>query len=250
MHKAEIRIAAETALRAGLPDVEKAMWGAFTAGYITEADAEELSNLIALRKAIAQDPQSTPTAGDALSLGATPTARRHGSRPRTSESMSRRRRWAASGRLPPRLASRFTLAEQAVLSIVAAEVVKRGDCRLPVGQIAATAGVSETTVRKAIREARNFGLVTVEERRLSGFRNLSNVVRIVLEEWTSWLRLTRRASPVSAPEGGRVHFSEAHAYGRSRTWAGKANRRPIAGPESSSGEMSRVANASGRPFAS
>ena len=39
-------------------------------------------------------------------------------------SMERRRRWAASGRLPPGIAARLTLAEQAVLSLVAAEVAQ------------------------------------------------------------------------------------------------------------------------------
>ena len=111
----------------------------------------------------------------------------------------RRRRWAASGRLPPGLAAKFTHAEQGVLALVAAEVVRRGDCRLAVGHIAAIVGVSETTVRNAIREARKLGLVTVEERPVTGFRNLPNIVRIVSAEWTAWLRLARKSS---IPQGG------------------------------------------------
>jgi hypothetical protein len=59
--------------------------------------------------------------------------------------MERRRRWASSGPMPPALASRFTLAEQAVLAVVAAEVVKHGACTLPISNVAALAGVSETT---------------------------------------------------------------------------------------------------------
>ena len=113
--------------------------------------------------------------------------------------MERRRRWAASGRLPPGLAARFTLAEAAVLALVAAETARRGDCRLAVGHIAAIVGVSETTVRNAIREARKLGLVTVEDRPVTGFRNLPNIVRIVSAEWTAWLRLTRKGS---IPQGG------------------------------------------------
>ena len=74
---------------------------------------------------------------------------RAGSRPRTDASMERRRRWAASGRLPPGLAARFTLAEQAVLAVVAVEVRSAGDCRLAVGTSRRIAGVSETTVRNA-----------------------------------------------------------------------------------------------------
>jgi hypothetical protein len=46
-------------------------------------------------------------------------------------SLERRRRWAASGRLPPSITACFTLAEQAVLALVAAETARRNDCRLP-----------------------------------------------------------------------------------------------------------------------
>jgi hypothetical protein len=106
--------------------------------------------------------------------------------------MERRRRWAASGRLPPGLAAQFTLAEQAVLAVVATETVRRKDCRLAVGHLAAIVGVAETTVRNAIREASRLGLVTVEERRVTGFRNDTNIVRIVSAEWTAWLRLARK----------------------------------------------------------
>ncbi len=55
-----------------------------------------------------------------------PAGARSGSRPRTDASMERRRSWAASGRMPPRLACRFTLAEQAVLAVVASEISKCG----------------------------------------------------------------------------------------------------------------------------
>jgi hypothetical protein len=51
-----------------------------------------------------------------------------GSRPRSPASLERRRSWAAAGRLPPQLASRFTLAEQAVLAVVALEVTRHGAC--------------------------------------------------------------------------------------------------------------------------
>lgn len=108
--------------------------------------------------------------------------------------MERRRRWAASGRLPPAIAARFTLAEQGVLALVAAEVVRRKDCRLAVGHLAAIVGVAETTVRNAIREARKLGLLTVEERQITGFRNDTNIVRIVSLEWLAWLRLARKAN--------------------------------------------------------
>lgn len=195
------RSAIEAAPRITLPAITAQLWRAFGEGHVSEAEAEVLAALIEARgisprpaaaAAGPQDRASRPRIGV-------------GSRPRTDASLERRRRWAASGRLPPALAARFTLAEQAVLALVAAETCRRRDCRLAVGQLAAIAGVSETTVRNAVREAVRLGLVTVEERRVTGWRNDTNVVRVVAAEWLAWLRLTRKRredAPAVAPEGG------------------------------------------------
>ena len=189
----QIRRQAEAAPRAALPVVASALWKAFGEGHLSEAEAEALFGLIEARQ-LTERP-----AGLSERLTRAPKSRT-GSRPRTDASMERRRRWAASGPLPPGLAARFTLAEQAVLALIAAETVRRKDCRLAVGHLAAITGVAETTVRNAVREARKLGLVTVEERRVTGFRNDTNVVRIVSSEWTAWLRLAR-SSPFSAAPG-------------------------------------------------
>ena len=106
--------------------------------------------------------------------------------------MEHRRRWAAAGRLPPGLAARYTLAEQAVLSLIAAETARRGDCRLAIEHMAVVAGVSRSTSKSAIREARKLGLLTVEERKARSWRNDTNVVRIVSPVWQAWLRLAQR----------------------------------------------------------
>jgi DNA-binding transcriptional regulator YhcF (GntR family) len=52
-----------------------------------------------------------------------------------------------------------------------------GTCMLAVGAIAALTGVSETTVRRVLRQAKVLGFVAVEKRRLGRFRNETNVVR-------------------------------------------------------------------------
>lgn len=174
----EIRRAAERAARIELPKVSAAMWQAFSAGHITETEAEALSALIEARKAIPAAP-------------ARPPAARRGSRPRTDASLERRRRWAASGRLPPALAVRFTQAEVAVLAVMAAEAARHGRCTLAHGHLAALAGVSVSTVKRAFRAARDAGLVDVQVRRLSAFRNDTNAVSIVSREWLSWMRLAR-----------------------------------------------------------
>ena len=186
----EIRRQAEAAPRVALPAVASALWKAFGEGHLSEAEAEALSGLIETRQA--DTGTHAPKRTQAPRTGA-------GSRPRTDASMARRRRWAASGRLPPTIAARFTLAEQAVLAVVAAEVAKRGTCALSVSAVAALAGVSPSTVQRAVREAKLHGLVTVEERRLARFRNDTNVVCIVSREWKAWLRLARRQD---RPGGG------------------------------------------------
>jgi hypothetical protein len=173
----ELRRAVEASPRVKLHAVSQLLWRAYAAGSVTEAQASELSDLIETRKAL-------PASGK-------PVQRRVGSRPHTPASMARRRSWAAAGRLPPQIASRFTLAEQAVLAVVALEVVKQGSCRLAIDHIAALAGVGRSTVKNALREAHGHGLVRIEERRLTGFRNDTNVVTILSAEWTSWLRLRR-----------------------------------------------------------
>jgi hypothetical protein len=94
--------------------------------------------------------------------------------------------------MPPQIAARFTLAEVAVLAVVAAEVRRHGACTLTVGHIAALAGVSKQTVRNALREAFALGLVRVEERRLTAWRNAPNRVTITSPEWHAWLQMRRR----------------------------------------------------------
>jgi hypothetical protein len=174
----EIRRAVEAAPRVKLPELAALLWRAYGEGHVTEAEAEAISARIEARKVVPAAPA--------------PATHRVGSRPRTDASMERRRRWASSGRLPPQLAARFTLAEQAVLAVVAAEATKWGDLRLCHEAVAAIAGVARSTVRATLRRARDLGLVTVEERRLTPWRSLPSIVRIVAPAWTAWLRLARR----------------------------------------------------------
>ena len=74
-----------------------------------------------------------------------------------------------------------------MLRIVGDEVRGRGCCDRTVDEIAARAGACRTVVKDAIRTAATLGLLTVQERRRQGQKNLPNVVRIVSREWTQWL---------------------------------------------------------------
>src|SRR3954454_20528781 len=111
MSAEQLRRTVEASPRAELPTVSALLWKAYAAGQVTEAEASALSQAIELKRAL-------PPAQK-------PVQRHFGSRPRSPASMERRRRWAASGCLPPSLASRFTLAEQSALAVIAAEHRKR-----------------------------------------------------------------------------------------------------------------------------
>jgi hypothetical protein len=89
--------------------------------------------------------------------------------------------------MPPALACKFTVAELAVLRIVGDEVRGQGACARTIDEIAARAGTCRTVVKNAVRVAAAMGLLTVQERRREGQKNLPNVVRIVSREWLQWL---------------------------------------------------------------
>lgn len=186
----QLRRSIQSAPRNSLPDVARALWGALAAGQISEAQAETLSAEIDARRV-------SPPA---------PPARRVGSRPVTDASLERRRRWAASGLIPPTIAASFTASETAALAVVALEVSRSGSCQWPHARIAAVAGVSVSTVKRAVREAKRLGLIDVQERRVSWWRNDSNIITITSPTWVTWL--SRRGGgqpwPRTVSRGTRV----------------------------------------------
>ncbi len=202
----QLRRAVEASPRVELPKVAALIWRAYGAGHITEGEASALSDALDAKRAI-----SAPER---------PVQRRFvGSRPRTSASLERRRRWASAGALPPALASRFTLAEQAVLAVIAAEHQKHGRCTLVIDHMAGLAGVGRSTVKRALRAAQALGLLRIEERRLTAWRNAPNVVTILSREWCSWLRMRGRgvgsnSQPPRIPESSKGPSAQ-----RNRTWA-------------------------------
>ena len=175
----EIRRAVQVTPRHRLAELSAAVWKGFAAGAIPEDEAQRLAELIEARKIM-----------PAASAG---PARRVGSRPRSSASLERRRAWTGSGWMPPAIAARFTMGEAAAIGVIVAEVAKHGRCELPIGAIAARAGVCATIVRNALRQARTLGLLHVEERRVARDRNRSNVVTIVSRELELWVRTRARA---------------------------------------------------------
>ena len=178
MFAEEIRRAVQATPRHRLAELSAAVWKSYAAGAIPEDEAQRLAELIEARKVVPQ-------------MGAT-APRRVGSRPRSSASMERRRSWAAGSWMPPSMAAGFTQAENAALAVIIREIASTGSCEHPAATIAGRAGVSTSSVRNAVREARRRGILCVQERRIRYDRNGPNLITIASKELALWVRTRSR----------------------------------------------------------
>jgi hypothetical protein len=212
-----------------LDDLARVLWQGLASGIVSEGEATRLSEAIEARRGGFRaragitgpgERKGRPPASPAL-------PRRYPQRDR-SRSLERRRHLASSGPMPPALAARFTTGELAVLKIVSDDVFERAKCDRSIGEIAARAGVGRTTVQNAIRHATQIGLLHVQERRLTGWRNDTNVLTITSTEWLAWLARGRRQS---RPGGGfkYPHPTVMNLYSEERK-AGFQDRRARFGP--------------------
>jgi hypothetical protein len=118
------------------------------------------------------------------------------------------------------------------MAVVGKHIAARGVCSLAMGHIAALAGVSITTAKRAMRQAVLVGLVTIELRRVTGFRNDTNLVRIASAEWAAWLRLRllRSARPDLVGGGQLAAGAGVRVPSKGREGLGNFGHRPIARP--------------------
>lgn len=188
---------------ARLVELSRTIWQGHAAGALDDEGAQALSELVHACRTALRGPQAAPGSHSGRSCGRPsifPPKRPQRS-PDRARSLERRRTLAASGPLPPSLASRFTTGELAALRIVADEVRVRGACELCVAAISARAGISASTTRNAIRTAARLGLLMVEERRRHGQRNDTNRLTVVDASWQAWITKGGRG------EGGGFKFS-------------------------------------------
>ena len=210
----DVRRAIEAAPRVKLAELSAALWKAYGAGLVPDDECQALAELIEARKVV----PTTPVVPVVLT-------RRTGSRPKTADSLERRRRWVASGWMPPQVAGRFTLGEAAVLSVVAAEIARHAQCTLAVEAIAAKAGVSKSTVRNALAVAKQEGLLVVIARPDRPFRHQTNVIRITSPEWRSWLAMRRSSQGSKSSDPTKIH---SYPFGKDLRGSGSATTaRPI-----------------------
>jgi hypothetical protein len=185
---------------ATLDGFARAVWERWGAKEVADEQAQALAEAIEARKrevrGIDTVAQRAPhVAAQAKGQGRPshfPAKRKPQRSPERRASIERRRTLAASGPMPPQLASQFTTGELAVLRLVADEVRAKRHCTLTLGELAARAGVGITTARNAIHEAAGHGYLTIEERRRDKRPNLSNVVRVVSREWLTWIARGRK----------------------------------------------------------
>src|SRR3982750_495751 len=181
-----------------LDHLSRAIWQSLAAGTVGDDDAQALAERLHARRSVLRG--EIKPVGIPLGRPSIFPPRRLQRAPKRPVAIARRRHLAASGPMPPALACKFTVSELAVLRIVGDEVRQHGQCARCVDEIAARAGVCRRMVQNALREAARLGLLTMEERRREGRRNLPNVIRIVSKEWTSWLARGGRASrPAAEP---------------------------------------------------
>jgi hypothetical protein len=186
-----------------LDDLSRAIWQGFSAHAVTDDQAQSLAELIHARRLVVR--------GEVKPVGIPPgrpsifPPRRLQRAPLRSVAIARRRHLAASGPLPPSIACKFTVGELAALRIVIDEVRDKGHCDRTIAEIAARAGVCRSIVKNAIRAAAAMGLLTVQERRREGQKNLPNVLRVVSREWHVWIKRGGQATgrPVSKSIGVR-----------------------------------------------
>ncbi len=169
-----------------LDDLSRAIWQGWGANAVTDDQAQDLASLIHARRSVVR--------GEVKPVGIPPgrpsifPPRRLQRAPMRSVAIARRRHLAASGPMPPSTACKFTVGELAALRIVTDEVREKGHCDRTIAEISARAGVCRTTAQNAIRAAAAMGLLTIQERRREGQKNLPNVVRVVSREWLQWIK--------------------------------------------------------------
>lgn len=168
-----------------LNEINRQVWSAWSAGVLTDAQAQEISDQIQSRKRVLPCPKATPTSSPAGFLK--PRVRLRKPSPDRIRSIERRRRLAASGPLPPALACHFTTGEIAALRIVADDVRQHGTCSDYIDAIADRSGTSRSVVKRAIAIAIELRIIIRIERRRRGFVSDTNILRIISREWMTWI---------------------------------------------------------------
>jgi hypothetical protein len=189
---------------ADLDCLARRIWREWGEGAISDDDATFLGMCIDRQRPDARGGPKPAAAKVFGGLASRFKPRRRQGSPDRKASRERRRMLGGSAVLPPQLRCAYTEGQRSVLTIIAGEIKHHGVCDLPIDKIAALAGVCRTTVQTTLHEARRLFHIKVTERPQWGRKSLTNVVRIVSDEWLMWLKRGPTAHRPTAESGGHA----------------------------------------------
>ena len=177
----------------------RAIWADWGAGRPTDEQASALAETLEGRKREVRGvdtvanraPHVAVLAKGQGRLSHFPPKQKAARSPVRRASIERRRTLAASGPMPPELASQFTTGELAALRIVADAVRDRGFCILTLGEIAARAGVCDTRLGMRCARPRAMGS---SPSRSGGATSVQ-----ISPMWCGWFRGNGRRGSSAAP---------------------------------------------------
>ena len=177
--------------RGNVDDAIQELYRAWSAGLISDGECAEYDAALRKRQGVVhRPPDGLRQLGGRKSKLALGWPRRRPRRmPDREASRAQARTLGGAAHMPPSVRCRYTECERAVLFIVAREVKHHGLCDLPIGRIAAEAGVCVRTVQNAVAEGVRQSDLAREERERSGRPNDTNVLRITSCEWLAWIKI-------------------------------------------------------------
>lgn len=151
------------------------------------------------------------------------TKRQRRVRDRTA-SRGRKRTMGGAGAMPHTIRCHYTEGERAALTVIALEVKRRGFCDWPIDKIAAVAGVSKRTVQYALAtaSAAERAHIKVERRPMKGRRNKTNIITIIAEDWTTWLKRGPSLSSINRSVEEGIGCKEVHGTKKGYLYSDKS----------------------------
>jgi DNA-binding Lrp family transcriptional regulator len=209
------------------------LWRGLAEGQLNDAQAIELTEAAAAKREtfMRAREQRRPPAGTYFPRRELTGQSRNkaASGVRCSVRWARKRRLGDMAALPPHLRDLFTEGERAVLYVIASDCRQHGSCQCSVKEIGDRAGVGATTVRNALRRAKDQGIIGITERPQWRAKHLTNVISIICERWLSWLKKFRPNLGLKFEQIGFKIPKATETYGyKSYSRQPKCNR--LAGP--------------------
>lgn len=171
------------------------VWRANREGLLADEDAQRIAETATGRRAAL----ATRTAFTPPPV-APPKRKRHCTSPDREKSRLTARKWAAGRHVPATIAQHFPTTELAALAFVCERLRAQQVCTTYIDRIAAETGGSRTTVKRMQREAVRLGILDVQERRIPGRKNETNVITaraLDLIAWLHWVPIGGQQRPTT-----------------------------------------------------